>query len=355
MITEKSITSEWINLVSRQHREADRILVEKVIQSMRLLEGLSESGLKFIFKGGTSLMLLLNSTRRLSIDIDIIIPEKKELAEIFAEVVNSKKFIRFQEIERITVSTIPKAHYKFFYESVVLKQEQFVLLDILFDNPHYQKVTEISIASDFLQQEGDQVKVCVPSLEDLLGDKLTAYAPNTIGIPYFKKGNSQSMEIIKQLYDIGCIFNRISDLKTISSTFNEYVVVETGYRGMKFTSDNVLDDIFQTSLLISTHGMDGQGDYKELLAGISQIKHFIFSESYSIDKAISDSAKAAYLVILIRFRTGQFERFKEPQEIKDWIIEQPFFTRLNKLKKTNPEAFYYWYKAYELHNQHGSK
>ncbi len=76
MITEKSITSEWINLVSKQHRDADRILVEKVIRSMRLLEGMSESGLKFIFKGGTSLMLLLKSTRRLSIDIDIIIPEK---------------------------------------------------------------------------------------------------------------------------------------------------------------------------------------------------------------------------------------------------------------------------------------
>ena len=38
----------------------------------------------------------------------------------------------------------------------------------------------------------------IPSFEDLLGDKLTAFAPNTTGIPYFKKDDSMSMEIIKQ-------------------------------------------------------------------------------------------------------------------------------------------------------------
>lgn len=101
--------------------------------------------------------------------------------------------------------------------------------------------------------------------------------------------------------------------------------------------------------------MDGVGDFKELSSGISQIKHFIFSEAYNIDKAILDSAKAAYIVILIRFRTGQIEKFNEPKEIRDWIIEQPFFTRLNKLKKTNPEAFFYWYKTYKIIPQHGSK
>ena len=47
----------------------------------------------------------------------------------------------------------------------------------------------------------------VPCLEDMLGDKLTAFAPNTTGIPYFKKQDSMSMEIIKQLYDIGNLFD----------------------------------------------------------------------------------------------------------------------------------------------------
>ncbi|NDP20272.1 MAG: nucleotidyl transferase AbiEii/AbiGii toxin family protein [Paludibacter sp.] len=40
------------------------------MRALLLLEGLKESELEFIFKGGTTLMLLLNRTKRFSIDID---------------------------------------------------------------------------------------------------------------------------------------------------------------------------------------------------------------------------------------------------------------------------------------------
>jgi predicted nucleotidyltransferase component of viral defense system len=51
-------------------------LVEKTARALTLLEGLVESKLNFIFKGGTALMLMQqNNPKRLSIDIDIIIPK----------------------------------------------------------------------------------------------------------------------------------------------------------------------------------------------------------------------------------------------------------------------------------------
>ncbi len=37
----------------------------------------------------------------------------------------------------------------------------------------------------------------------MTGDTLTAFAPNTTGIPYLKNKDSMSMKTIKQLYDIG--------------------------------------------------------------------------------------------------------------------------------------------------------
>jgi hypothetical protein len=46
-------------------------LVEKVIRALILLEGLTESGLDYVFKGGMALMLLFNSGKRLSINIDV--------------------------------------------------------------------------------------------------------------------------------------------------------------------------------------------------------------------------------------------------------------------------------------------
>ena len=76
MIDRDKISSEWISRVSKENRKTDKILVEKVIRAFLLIEGLVKQNLSFIFKGGTALMLHLNSTRRLSIDIDIIMPEK---------------------------------------------------------------------------------------------------------------------------------------------------------------------------------------------------------------------------------------------------------------------------------------
>jgi predicted nucleotidyltransferase component of viral defense system len=45
--------------------------IEKSIYALALLCGLVRSEVPFVFKGGTSLILLLNAFRRLSIDIDI--------------------------------------------------------------------------------------------------------------------------------------------------------------------------------------------------------------------------------------------------------------------------------------------
>lgn len=65
--------------------------------------------------------------------------------------------------------------------------------------------------------------VKIPSLEDMLGDKLTAFAPHTSGIPFFKNGKPFSMEIMKQLFDVSSIIDRINNLDIVSSTFHKLV------------------------------------------------------------------------------------------------------------------------------------
>ena len=62
-------------------------------------------------------------------------------------------------------------------------------------------------------------------------------------------------------------------------------------------------------------------------------------------------AKAAYLSALIKMEAKEIHRFSNPEDIVDWTIDQPDETRLNKLKKTNPEAFFYWWKTLELKNK----
>ena len=72
MILPESLHTDWINS-NREKFHADPIIIEKVIRALVLLEALQSVGVNFIFKGGTSLMLMIQEPRRFSIDIDIII------------------------------------------------------------------------------------------------------------------------------------------------------------------------------------------------------------------------------------------------------------------------------------------
>ena len=60
---------------------------------------------------------MLDSTKRLSIDIDIILPVKEnDLEAKLGSFVENKNFTRFELHERKASSTIEKAHYKFLYK-----------------------------------------------------------------------------------------------------------------------------------------------------------------------------------------------------------------------------------------------
>jgi hypothetical protein len=52
--------------------------------------------------------------------------------------------------------------------------------------------------------------------------------------------------------------------------------------------------------------------------------------------------------VLIKNDATKIEKYENPNQMKEWIIGDTMNTKLNKLKKSNPEAFYYWYKIYEL-------
>jgi hypothetical protein len=350
MIHPENHKRAWIDETARANRNADPILVEKVIRALTLLEGLTSANIDFIFKGGTALMLLIPEVKRLSIDIDIIMQEKPVgLEKRFENLVKEKDFLRFEKQERKTKSKIEKEHYKFFYTPVTntRAKEEYILLDILFqENPYGKWVTETDITGPFITIQGQIIKVKTPSPEAILGDKLTAYAPNTTGIRY---NEEKEIEIIKQLYDIGNLFHIVNNISTIKTVFDTIGKKELAYRELLHLSpEHILEDIYQTSLCLSLKGLDGKGNFEELQRGVQNITNFIISEKFHIEKAIIHAAKAAYLSVLIRKEVVEIKRYNTPEDIKELLIAAPFNTKLNKLKKSNPEAFYYWYHATTL-------
>ena len=98
-------------------------------------------------------MLHLNSSKRLSIDIDIILPvEVDGLEEILQKIVNEQGFNRLELQHRSTNSQIKKEHYIFFYTPIHKsnKKEEYVLLDILYEEVSYVNLIEIPIQSSFV-------------------------------------------------------------------------------------------------------------------------------------------------------------------------------------------------------------
>ena len=117
-----------------------------------------------------------------------------------------------------------------------------------------------------------------------------------------------SMEIIKQLYDIGNLVDNVSTIEIVKDTFKKFAITELAYRDKDNLSEkDVLEDIYQTSLCIATRGGDGNGNFDELQKGIQRVTGFIFSETYHIEKAIAHASKAAYVASLIKHDSNVIE------------------------------------------------
>ena len=250
MIDIKSIEKDWVEGISKR-KKADKILIEKVIRALMLLEGLSNSGLDFVFKRGTALMLLLGTTKRLSIDIDIIVPNRSvDLTDYLDKFITEKGFARYEKQERKVQSDIEKEHYKLFFISALNGKESHILLDVLKEGIYYKTLVKTPVSSSFLKETGPPIMVTTPDFNNILGDKLTAFAPTTTGIPYIKKDKEMGMEIIKQMYDVGCLFDEIDNVSMVKDVFNAFATVELKYRGNTHTISDVLDDTFYTALAI---------------------------------------------------------------------------------------------------------
>ena len=240
MIDIKSLSAEWIAEKRNKYRR-DPNLMESMIHALYLVEQLQLTGLNFIFKGGTSLILLMEEPKRYSVDIDIVISPKMSRAELekfLSKIVAKNIFTRMElDEKRSYMGDIPKAHYKFIFNSnfpnrnkegnVISNPEREILLDVLFSNNHYPTVIERAIETEWLLQTDKPVIVRTPDINSLVGDKLTAFAPNTTGVPY---NMGKEKEIMKQLFDVGCLFHLLTDMEVFKKSFLESAKAEIAYQ-----------------------------------------------------------------------------------------------------------------------------
>ncbi len=360
MILPDSYSEDWINFLcgKREFRKINPPVFEKMIYALILLEKLVESGLDFIFKGGTSLVLLIDDFRRFSIDIDIITTlSQTEIKDVLTRVVEDSVFESFNLDEvRSKPGNIPKAHYNVFYNSKI-NQNASVTLDILFEQNPYPSTINKIIECKWVKTSEPYLTVKVPDIDSILGDKLTAFAPNTIGVPYYRGASNMSVEIIKQLFDIGTLIPEINEVTNAYESFISLAENQIKYRNLSIEFVDVYDDIFQTSLIIArrernTHETD-KAYFQNLQQGITSFNPFLTTGSFRIEDAIIAAGKATWLMAMFKAQNlDSIMLYDDDNILMDSVIVNQEFQFLNRLKRTNKEAFYYWYKALELLELH---
>lgn len=84
-------------------------------------------------------MLLFETPKRLSTDVDIIVGENYDIDSFIKKASIIFPFVSVEESIRKTAKNISKKHYRFHYISPIKNKEITVLLDVLFSSNHYAK------------------------------------------------------------------------------------------------------------------------------------------------------------------------------------------------------------------------
>ncbi|MCK4565210.1 MAG: nucleotidyl transferase AbiEii/AbiGii toxin family protein, partial [Verrucomicrobia bacterium] len=273
-----------------------------------------------------------------------------ELDEVVNSISSLLPFVRSDENARGARGLPERRHFKFFYSSAVTGKEEYVLLDVVQEDDCRLECVEKSISTDFIQVDKD-VTVRLPSVEALLGDKLTAFAPHTLGVPFkTKKGNSMTMQVVKQLFDVGELFNEVVDLAAVKRAYLESYRIESEYREGSFSMEETLSDTRYAALQLCVNGTKGGSPDAAvvipMLDGIKRLGSHLVRDRFGLNLEVKVAAAKAHLLTsylegAINLSEDQlsFNLSERLDIIRDASIAE--LPCLDRLKKTVPEAFYY--------------
>ena len=344
MFTKENYTAEHIRAL-RARTGADMSILERAVFAFGLLEAIRRVDLPFIFKGGTSLMVLLERPKRLSTDIDIIVEPETDVDEYIRKAGQIFPFIRVEEHSRKGRNDIEKRHFRFLFLSPLTGKEINLLLDVVFEHNPYTLLAQRPIRSAILDSEGDDLKVTVPDKNCILGDKLTAFAPHTTGIPF---GVDKELEIIKQMFDCWTLLREMDDYATVASVYDNVVRIEMGYRGMSLSPEEVLLDTIRSCICITGRGGIRPEEYANYLTGINAIQGHIFDGRINGETAALYACQIMYLAACLATGQKEYEALDDPDHYRGVSLTMKGVKRINYVRNVDPVAYGYMVKAFQL-------
>ena len=329
---------------------ADPSILERTVFAFGLLEAIRSVELPFIFKGGTSLLLLLDEPRRLSTDIDIIVEPETDIDAYIEKAGKIFPFLGVEENIRKGSNGIEKRHFRFLFESPRTGKEINILLDVVFEENPYLRLDEKPIRNRILLTEGDDLSVRVPNKNCILGDKLTAFAPHTTGIPF---GKDKELEIIKQMFDCWTLSREMDDFATVKQVYKDVAKIEMGYRGLAGEEDTVLLDTIASCICIMGRNAIRPDDYKLFISGINSIQGHIFNGKINGENAGSMASEIMYLATCILTGQEECRRISDAESFRAAEIKLKGAKSVRYLRNVDPMAYAYLVESLRILQEAG--
>jgi len=344
MISPETFSADHIRRIQKQSRR-DPALIERSIFALGLLEAIVRTGLPFVFKGGSALMLLMDRPRRFSTDIDIVVAPDVEVKRYLDTAVTIWPFIGIKEQFRNVVAQIEKRHFKFIFASPLTNREYAILLDVLFEENPYSTTVEKNINNELLIIKDPDVNVLMPNVNCIIADKLSAFAPHTTGIRY---NVDKEMEIIKQLYDIAVLLDYVDNFAEVKNNYINIANTEIKYRGIDATPEDALRDAINTAVCVAGRGLYNPDEYILLKKGISNISNHIYSEIFNGEVAVQRACMVMYLTAAIITNQARLPDLKDDDYYLSMLLHTKDYNKLGYIRKMDSLAYKYLFEAIEM-------
>ena len=345
MISRETYTAEHLEQL-RSDTGADPSILERTIFAFGLLEAIRSVDMPFTFKGGTSLLVLLEQPRRLSTDIDIIVSPGIDVDHYIEEAGRIFPFKSVEENIRKGINDIEKRHFRFHFDSPRTGKDISVLLDIVFEESPYARVVERPIRSNLLLIEGDSLSVTVPEKNCILGDKLTAFAPHTTGIPF---GRDKELEIIKQMFDCWTLLQEMNDYPTVAETYAAVAEIELGYRGLtELSASDILLDTINSCICIMGRNAIRPEDYKNFSTGINAIQGHIFRGRINGENAGLMACEIMHHASCLLTGQNDYRQVEDPSDYIDQKLSMRGIKRINYIRAVDPAAYVHMIESFNL-------
>jgi hypothetical protein len=272
-------------------------LAEQAVHCLELVAALAKEGLDFQFKGGNSLLLILDHPRRFSIDVDIATNEPRERIENCLDLIckPDKRFLRWTLRPHKTKPRLPMASFYIFHKSYYVNEDDaFVMLDVQLRRSPYATECKQVVSGDIYRSK---TKTEIPLPSSIIGDKLLTLGPCTLGIPV---GKGKAAQRLKHVYDVSMLLDMKPDLTEIRKAFFACLEMENTIQEKNISADDLLTDTL--GFLICAAKIKFPSDVnlqdvpsvtRETVEGLVPFSEHLFEKGYSWDSLQRDAARAA--------------------------------------------------------------